>query len=144
VYFEVNGKKSFASTGGKEFDNAKPVIIFLSGSGLDHTFWGLHSRFFAFRNYSVLCPDYPGHSHSEGPALASIEEMGDWINDVVEAVGADSRYDAHRPGGRRRKRLAVRDGGRNPVCWCHCDKPGPEVDTESQYRRIGLPVNPPR
>lgn len=90
MYFEVNGKKSFASTGGKEFDNARPVIIFLSGSGLDHTFWGLHSRFFAFRNYSVLCPDYPGHSHSEGPALASIEEMGDWINDVVEAVGADN------------------------------------------------------
>ena len=90
MYFEVNGKKSFASTGGKEFDNSKPVIIFLSGSGLDHTFWGLHSRFFAFRNYSVLCVDYPGHSHSEGPALASIEEMGDWINDVVEAVDASN------------------------------------------------------
>ena len=65
MHFEVNGKRTFASTGGKAFDNSKPVVIFLNGSGLDHTFWGLHSRFFAFRKYSVICPDYPGHSHSD-------------------------------------------------------------------------------
>ena len=90
MYFEVNGKNTFASTGGREFDKSKPTVIFLNGSGLDHTFWGLHSRFFAFRNYSVICPDYPGHSHSEGPALTSIEEMGDWVNDVVEVLAADN------------------------------------------------------
>jgi pimeloyl-ACP methyl ester carboxylesterase len=90
MYFEVNGKNTFASTGGKEFDKSKPTVIFLNGSGLDHTFWGLHSRFFAFRKYSVICPDYPGHSHSEGPALTSIEEMGDWVNDVVEVLDANN------------------------------------------------------
>lgn len=90
MYFEVNGKKAFASTGGKAFDNSKPTVIFLNGSGLDHTFWGLHSRFFAFRQYNAICLDYPGHSHSEGPALETIEEMGDWINDVVEALDASS------------------------------------------------------
>jgi pimeloyl-ACP methyl ester carboxylesterase len=90
MYFEVNGKKAFASTGGKAFDPAKPAVIFLNGSGLDHTFWGLQSRFFAFRQYSVLCPDYPEHSHSDGPALQSIEEMGAWINDVVETLDANN------------------------------------------------------
>lgn len=88
MYFEVNGRKTFASTGGKPFDNSKPVVVFLNGSGLDHTFWGLHSRFFAFRNYGVLCPDYPGHTNSEGPALETIEEMGAWIHSVVEALDA--------------------------------------------------------
>ena len=48
MYFQVNNKKAFATTGGKTFDNKKPTVIFLHGSGLDHTFWGLHSRFFAF------------------------------------------------------------------------------------------------
>ena len=43
----------------KPFDNSRPVVLFLSGSALDHTFWALHSRFFAFRNYSVLAPDFP-------------------------------------------------------------------------------------
>ncbi len=85
MYFDVNGKKVFATTGGKPFDNSLPCIIFLHGSGLDHTFWGLHSRFFAFRKYAVLVPDLPGHSHSEGPPLASIEAIGEWLNDVVEA-----------------------------------------------------------
>jgi pimeloyl-ACP methyl ester carboxylesterase len=84
--FDVKGKRVFASTGGKPFDNSKPCVIFLCGSGLDHTFWGLHSRFFAFRNYSVLALDLPGHTHSEGPSLKSIEEIGEWLNDVVEAL----------------------------------------------------------
>jgi pimeloyl-ACP methyl ester carboxylesterase len=86
MYFDVKGKRVFASTGGKPFDNKKPCVIFLHGSGLDHTFWALHSRFFAFRKYLVLVPDLPGHSHSEGPALKSIEEIGAWLNDVVESL----------------------------------------------------------
>jgi len=90
MYFEVQGKQVFASTGGKPLDNSLPCVIFLHGSGLDHTFWGLHSRFFAFRKYAVLCPDLPGHSHSEGPPLTSIEEIGEWLNDVVEALDIDN------------------------------------------------------
>jgi pimeloyl-ACP methyl ester carboxylesterase len=90
MYFAVNGKKVFATTGGKAFDHEKPVVIFLHGSGLDHTFWGLHSRFFAFRKYAVLVPDLPGHSHSEGAALTSIESMADWLNDVVTTLDIDN------------------------------------------------------
>ena len=90
MHFKVNGKQVFASTGGKPFDKAKPVIIFLHGSALDHTFWGLHSRFFAFRKYAVLVPDLPGHSHSEGPALTSIEAIGDWLNNITEVLDIDN------------------------------------------------------
>ena len=86
MYFDVKGKRVFATTGGKPFDNSKPAVIFLHGSGLDHTFWGLHSRFFAFRRYAVLVPDLPGHTHSAGPALETIEAMADWLHDVVEAL----------------------------------------------------------
>ena len=86
MYFEVDGKQVFATTGGKALDNSLPAVIFLHGSGLDHTFWGLHSRFFAFRRYAVLVPDLPGHSDSEGPALTSIEATADWLNDVVETL----------------------------------------------------------
>ena len=90
MYFEVNGQRAFASTGGKPFDNSLPVVVFLHGSGLDHTFWGLHSRFFAFRAYAVLCPDLPGHSHSEGEPLGSIEAMADWLHAALEALEADN------------------------------------------------------
>lgn len=90
MYFAVDGKKVFATTGGKPFDNKKPAVIFLHGSGLDHTFWGLHSRFFAFRKYAVLVPDLPGHSHSEGAALTTIETMADWLHDVVTTLGINN------------------------------------------------------
>lgn len=86
MYFEVNGKQVFATTGGKAFDNSKPVVVFLHGSGFDHTVWNLQSRFFAFRNYAVLALDLPGHTNSEGPPLTSIEEMADWLHDVADAL----------------------------------------------------------
>ena len=86
MYFDVNGKQVFASTGGKPFDNGKPVVMFLHGSGFDHTVWNLQSRFFAFRDYAVLALDLPGHTNSEGPALESIEAMADWLHDVVEVL----------------------------------------------------------
>ena len=99
MYFEVNGKRVFASTGGKTFDKNLPTVIFLHGSGLDHTFWGLHSRFFAFNNYSVLVPDLPGHTSSDGPPLASIESMADWLHDIVNALAiTDISIIAHSQG----------------------------------------------
>ncbi len=90
MYFEVGEKQAFATTGGKALDNSKPAVLFLSGSGLDHTFWALHSRFFAFRHYAVVVPDFPGHTNSDGPDLTSIEAMADWLNDVVEALEVDN------------------------------------------------------
>ena len=99
MYFDVKGKRVFATTGGKPFDSARPTVLFLHGSGFDHTVWGLQSRFFAFRNYSVLVPDYPGHTNSEGPPLTTIETLGDWVNDVVEALDAkDVSVVAHSQG----------------------------------------------
>jgi pimeloyl-ACP methyl ester carboxylesterase len=90
MYIDVKGQTVFASTGGKPFDNSLPTVVFLHGSGLDHTFWGLHSRFFAFRKYAVLVPDLPGHSHSEGAPLTTIESMADWLNDVLGMLDVDN------------------------------------------------------
>ena len=96
---DFQGKQVFAATGGKPFDNRKSVVIFLHGSGLDHTFWGLHAKFFVSCNYAVLVPDLPGHTNSEGPALDSIEAIGDWLNDVVESLDAkDVSLVAHSQG----------------------------------------------
>jgi len=83
--FDVKGKKVFASTGGQPFDKNKPLIIFVHGSGLSHVTWILQTRYFAFHGYSVLAIDLPGHGYSEGPPLKSMEEMGDWIADVIDA-----------------------------------------------------------
>ncbi len=86
MYVDVKGKQVFATTGGKPFDPGQPVVAFLHGAGGDHTVWNLQSRFFAFRHYSVLAFDLPGHTSSDGPPLDSIEAMADWLNDIVEVL----------------------------------------------------------
>ena len=88
MYFDVKGKQVFASTGGKSFNDSKPAIVFLHGSGFDHNVWDLRSLFPAFRDYAVLAPDLPGHTNSAGPPLESIESMADWLNDVIETLRA--------------------------------------------------------
>ena len=84
--FKVNNKEVFASTGGRPFDEKKPLIVFIHGSGLSHITWVLQTRYFAFHGYSVLAIDLPGHGYSEGPAIESIEEQGKWIADVIDSV----------------------------------------------------------
>lgn len=88
MYCELRGERIHVGTGGKAFDPARPAIMFLHGSGLDHTFWSLHTRFFAFRGYSVVAPDLPGHSLSGGGPLASIEDMADWLYELFAELGA--------------------------------------------------------
>ena len=90
MYLEVRGNKTYAATGGKEFDNSLPTVMFVHGSGLDHRSWALQTRWFAYNGYSVLAPDLPGHSLSDGKPLESIEDMGAWLAEFIRAAGADS------------------------------------------------------
>ncbi len=83
----VNGKRVFASTGGRDFDPAQPSILFLHGSGMDRTVWQLQTRYFAWHGRSVLAVDLPGHGKSDGPALASIEAQAAWVVALMDAAG---------------------------------------------------------
>jgi len=88
MYCEVRGHKTYAATGGKEFDSSLPTVMFVHGSGLDHRSWALQTRWFAYNGYSVLAPDLPGHSLSQGEALTTIEDMGAWLAEFIRASGA--------------------------------------------------------
>jgi len=85
----VNGTEAYAATGGKEFDSSLPTVLFLHGSGMDHRAWALQTRWFAFHGYSVLAPDFPGHSLSKGEPLPSIEAMGAWLIDFLQAADVE-------------------------------------------------------
>ncbi|WP_022954016.1 alpha/beta fold hydrolase [Leucothrix mucor] len=89
---QVNGIQTYAATGGKPFDNTLPTVLFLHGSGMDHRAWALQTRWFAFHGFSVLAPDFPGHSLSEGEPLESIEAMGAWLSDFMDAAGVSSAH----------------------------------------------------
>jgi pimeloyl-ACP methyl ester carboxylesterase len=84
----VKGKKAYAYTGGKTFDAALPTVVFCHGAQSDHSVWILQSRYLAHHGYRVLALDLPGHGRSEGPALARVEDLADWIAAVLDAAGA--------------------------------------------------------
>lgn len=90
--FIVGATKTYAATGGKDFDNTLETVIFLHGTGLDHRCWALQTRWFAYNRYSVLAPDFPGHSLSEGEPLTSIEAMGQWLIKLLDATAVDKAH----------------------------------------------------
>jgi len=83
----LDGHNAFAATGGRSFDSALPAVVFIHGSGLDHSVWALHSRWFAHHGRAVLAIDLPGHGHSDGPPLTSIAAMADWVVALITAAG---------------------------------------------------------
>src|SRR5215207_4394060 len=84
----VNGAKTFAATGGRDFDLALPLVLFVHGAALDHTVWALLARWFAHRGFAVLAPDLPGHGRSDGEPLATIGAMADWTAALIDAADA--------------------------------------------------------
>lgn len=86
MYLELTGRRTFIATGGKTFDPGLPAVVFLHGSALDHRCWALQTRWFAFHGYSVIAPDFPGHSLSQGDPLASIEAMSDWLWALLDTL----------------------------------------------------------
>ena len=84
---QLRGQKTYAATGGKDFDRSLPTVLFVHGSGMDHRCWALQTRWFAYNNYAVLAPDFPGHSLSAGEPLQDIQQMGQWLVEFLDAVG---------------------------------------------------------
>lgn len=87
MQWNLAGKTAYAYTGGKAFDAALPVIVFIHGAQNDHSVWALQSRYLAHHGYAVLALDLPGHGRSGGPALNSVEAMADWVLALMRAAG---------------------------------------------------------
>jgi pimeloyl-ACP methyl ester carboxylesterase len=87
---EVDGREVFATTGGTDFDAAKPAVVFLHGAGFDRTTWRLQTRWFAHHGRSVLAVDFPAHGWSAGPMLTSVAAMADWTARLIAAAGLKS------------------------------------------------------
>ena len=69
-----------------DFDEEKPSILLMHGSGLTHIVWSLHEQFYVSQGYNVLSVDLPGHGNSEGPSLKSIEEISNWIKSLMNVL----------------------------------------------------------
>jgi pimeloyl-ACP methyl ester carboxylesterase len=83
---DVGGKEVFAYAANHELDPAKRTVLFIHGAGLDHSWFGLQSRYFGYHGWNVLAVDLPGHGRSAGPALTTIAAMAAWLVKVLDAA----------------------------------------------------------
>jgi pimeloyl-ACP methyl ester carboxylesterase len=86
VNFTVEGKAAFAYTAAHELDPGKRSIVFVHGAGLDHSSFGLQSRYFGYHGCNVLALDLPGHGRSQGPPIPTIPGMADWVSSVLQSL----------------------------------------------------------
>jgi hypothetical protein len=61
MYIDVNGHRSYAYTGGKDFNPAQPTVVLVHGVLCDHSVWLLQSRYLAHHGWNVLA-DRPARS----------------------------------------------------------------------------------
>jgi pimeloyl-ACP methyl ester carboxylesterase len=84
MQFPVDEKRVFAYTAAQELDPSKRSVVFVHGAGLDHSGFGLQSRYFGYHGWNALALDLPGHGRSEGPPLPTIEAMAHWVLEVLK------------------------------------------------------------
>ena len=83
---DVNGASTYCYTNSRDIDPQKQSIVFVHGAGMDHTVWTLFARHFARHGRNVIAVDLPGHGRSAGEPRASVEDMADWIVDLLDAL----------------------------------------------------------
>ncbi len=84
--FTVDGRQAFAYTAAHALDPARPTVVFVHGAGLDHSVFGLQSRYFGYHGRNVLAVDLPAHGRSDGPPLATVAQMADWVLQLLDAA----------------------------------------------------------
>jgi len=83
----IAGEAAFVYTGGRPFDLALPVAVFIHGAGNDHSVWNFQARALAHHGFSMVAPDLPGHGRSGGAPPATIEACASWIGQLLDALG---------------------------------------------------------
>ncbi len=82
------GSRIYAYSGGRPFDSAAPGVVFIHGAQHDHSVWILQSRWLAHHGFAVLAVDLPGHGRSDGPALPSVEAIGERLAAALEPLAS--------------------------------------------------------
>ena len=108
------GANAYAYTGGRPWPaSVEPgrCVVFVHGALHDHSVWTLLARWYAHHGFAVLAVDQPGHGRSDGPPLASVEALADWLVALLDAAGVPS---AHLVGHSMGSLIALEAAARAP------------------------------
>ena len=80
-------KGVYSFSGPEGLTDTKNPIVFIHGTGMDHTVWTLPIRYFLRKKRNVIGIDLPGHGRSKGSPLGSISDMAHWLIKYLDNLG---------------------------------------------------------
>jgi pimeloyl-ACP methyl ester carboxylesterase len=83
---EVRSESIYCYTNSRDIAPDQDSIVFIHGAAMDHTVWTPFARHFARHGRNVIAVDLPGHGRSAGRPCVAIEDMGDWVVDLLDAL----------------------------------------------------------
>ncbi len=84
--FDIESVKIACLMGKSDYDTHKKSLIFIHGSGGDHTAW-LNQYAQLKEKYNIAMIDLPGHGRSGGSGESHIKDYGVWISKLLEPLG---------------------------------------------------------
>ena len=84
---EIEGRKIACRVNRDRFDAAKKTLVFVHGSGGDHTAWvNQYGRL--KDDFNIAALDLPGHGRSEGPGEREVGRYVEWVEKIILKLGA--------------------------------------------------------
>ncbi|KQC09826.1 MAG: hypothetical protein APR62_13140 [Smithella sp. SDB] len=84
-YLDIDSVKIACLMGKSDSGAHKKSLIFIHGSGGDHTAW-LNQYAQLKEKYNTAMIDLPGHGRSEGSGESHVKDYGIWINKLLDAL----------------------------------------------------------
>ncbi len=75
---------TFCFFGPEGLKSTEHPIVFIHGTGMDHTVWTMPIRYFLRKKRNVLGIDLPGHGRSKGKLLRTIPAMAEWLINYLD------------------------------------------------------------
>ena len=84
---EIEGRKLACHVNRDGFNAAKKTLVFVHGSGGDHTAWvNQYGRL--KDDFNIAALDLPGHGRSEGPGEREVGRYVEWVEKIILKLGA--------------------------------------------------------
>jgi pimeloyl-ACP methyl ester carboxylesterase len=84
-YFNIESVKIACWINNRGFGAHKQSLIFIHGSGGDHSLWSLQYAKL-HKHYNIVAVDLPGHGHSQGSGESDVENYCLWVRKLLDIL----------------------------------------------------------
>jgi len=88
-YFDIESIKIACWINGSGFDVHKQSLIFIHGSGSDHSAWS-HQYGRLHKQYNIVAIDLPGHGRSDGSGDSDVKNYCLWVKKLLDILDFNS------------------------------------------------------